>query len=221
VYLWRDGTPLVLVGSYSGVLTNAVAVTTPLEDGVDHYWRVDIVTSVSLIPGTGNWLFTTRPLPDLRATGVTAPTTVITGASISISWTVENRGRGGPFTTSWQDRVYLSEQRILDLTAQPPPIVVGTYTNPSYLDGSSNPNDIPAFYTRSATYNVPLTATANSYYAIVVVDLQRVTGDKDYSNNVDGTSQRIDVVESPVPDLNPVRIVLPEDSFSGEVRAAL
>ena len=83
---------------------------------------------------------------------------------------------------------------------------------------SGDPDDPPAFYTRTATYSVPISATANSYYAIVVVDVGRVTGDKDYSNNEDGTSQRIDVIESPVPDLHPVRIAMPQDSFSGEVR---
>ena len=43
----------------------------------------------------------------------------------------------GTLATTITTTRYLSEQRTLDLSAQPSPIVVGTYTNPSYLEGTS------------------------------------------------------------------------------------
>lgn len=129
IWLWRAGTPPLLVESSTNVDTTYLSVSTDLEDGTDHLWRVDVVLPGTLVPGH-EWEFTTKPLSDLVATQVTAPPSVLTGSAISISWTVENRGKGGPATTLWYDSVYLSEQRQLDLRSSPRPILVGNFRNP-------------------------------------------------------------------------------------------
>lgn len=62
-----------------------------------------------------------------------------------------------------------------------------------------------------------MSAGATSYYAVVIVDRWNRTNDIDYSNNEDGSTNRIAVVESATPDLRPTRLALPENSFSGEL----
>jgi hypothetical protein len=93
VWVWRaetPPTPPTLVESRSAVETTVLTVLSQLEDGVEHLWRVDTGLPGTLIPGR-EWAFTTRPLPDLVPTTVTAPVSVLTGDTLSITWTYVSR----------------------------------------------------------------------------------------------------------------------------------
>jgi RHS repeat-associated protein len=60
------------------------------------------------------------------------PTTVARNERFDISWSVVNSGTKETNTTSWQDRVYLSEDEELD--DEDTPILTKTYNNPSPLE---------------------------------------------------------------------------------------
>ncbi|MBA3481096.1 MAG: hypothetical protein H0T51_04690, partial [Pirellulales bacterium] len=98
---------------------------------------------------------TDSDLPDLQVTSVSAPTTVRTGQTIEVSWTVINTGVV-PATGSWVDRLYLSlDDQLAD------DVVLGTerFTGTVAVGQS---------YTRTRAFELP--ANVGKYYVLAVAD---------------------------------------------------
>ena len=53
--------------------------------------------------------------PDLTVTNITVPTSVESGSTVPITYTVTNRGTRATRTASWTDRIFLSEDSSLDI----------------------------------------------------------------------------------------------------------
>src|SRR5262249_30597152 len=103
----------------------------------------------------------TIALPDLAVTAASAPTPVVAGTSVPVSWTVKNVSAANPTGGAWADAVYLSTKSVLDGTAirllslaapTPPPLPAG---------GS---------YARNASVTIPGNVAPGNYYVLFVAD---------------------------------------------------
>lgn len=82
------------------------------------------------------------------------------------------------------------------------------------------PGQPAPFYTNTATYRVPIAARAATYHAFVVVDDDQRTDDSNRANNVLGSASRVEIRESPTPDIVPIWLHVPGlERYSGEVFA--
>ena len=129
---------------------------------------------------TANTVFAlpiTLSAPDLAVTQATAPAAAVAGATIPISWTVQNQGTVEA-PAQWSDAVFLSPDDVFDSNAKlisyfqapPPPLAAGagytesenivlplTYTGPEYL-----------LFIADADGGQPESNSANNVYALPI-----------------------------------------------------
>jgi len=60
------------------------------------------------------------PPPDLQVNSIITPNNAFSGQQVSLTWTIKNEGTGETDATSWFDRVYLSEDAILNTNTDIP-----------------------------------------------------------------------------------------------------
>ena len=103
------------------------------------------------------------PYPDLVVTQIDAPTTVQVGdpAQFTLSWTVRNQGTGPGITSSWVDRVVLSQDAVLGNSDDR---IVGNYAESGVIDPGQE---------RSVARALQLPGgLLGAYYLYVIVDAQ-------------------------------------------------
>ena len=154
---------------------------------------------------------------DLEVTQLALPTETVSGNSVNVSWTVENKGaapssswpmyvRNGssylqiqcdqlPFP--WHDRIYLSVDSLFDNAD----FEIGSYAHSNVLDAGES-------YTASLGCEIPLAADGD-YYVLIVSDASAVTFDDQRANNVRGMP--ISVTSCALPDLQ-IDTVIAADS---------
>ena len=125
------------------------------------------------------------PLPDLQVASVQAPSATTNGQTISVSFTIINKGAAATNSSYWSDHVYLSTTadlsgRVADL---------GTLRNGSYLA-------INQSYTTSKTFTLPLTLVGK-FYVVVQTDDTNQVAEISENNNV-GPSSAIEVTQGPI-----------------------
>lgn len=163
------------------------------------------------------------PLPDLQVTTVVAPTSAISGQTITISWTVKNNGPGNtPTGDSWQDAVYLSFDTLPNFTIAPEvtpyvwaltnfpvrALLLGTRTNVAALQsGQQYSNSIN--FTIPINYNLPL-------YAYVITNIGNY-GILEVTkiNDTTHAANPINITLAPIPDLRVDSMFTPSSTFSG------
>ncbi|RLC09862.1 MAG: hypothetical protein DRH43_07505, partial [Deltaproteobacteria bacterium] len=111
--------------------------------------------------------------PDLCVTGVDAPATGVLGQTISVSWTVENIGQYDT-TTHWYDKVYVSDDTILDEEDT----LLASFYAPAQSPMHQNDE-----YTLAHDIFLPETATGDRYL-LFVADGSGYQGETDEQNNV-------------------------------------
>lgn len=74
----------------------------------------EILESNNVVAAPATIQITPGDAPNLAVAGVTAPPTAVSGQTLTIGWTVENRGGAATPTGSWRDSVYLSRDQFLD-----------------------------------------------------------------------------------------------------------
>jgi hypothetical protein len=155
----RNG-PLAVGATYSGRTT----VSLPNEISGD--WRILVASDVegqifergleanNIAATLTPILVTVAPTPNLVASDVTAPPTVLAGGIATVEWTVTNAGEADA-TGPWVDRIYLS--------------VDGTTTGATLLKSvtRTDPLAVGANYRGTTTVTLPSVADAN--FRIVVV----------------------------------------------------
>ncbi|MEO7621604.1 MAG: CARDB domain-containing protein, partial [Gallionella sp.] len=153
--------------------------------------------------------------PDLQVAQVTAPASVIAGQPLQVSYRVANVGGNTPTDQqSWNDMVYLSKDRFLDITKD------------RYLGYVSHSGGLAANGSYDATLN--LTAPRDmegSYYIFVITDPANAWGTGasgkvrefgNEQNNATATVQPI-VIETPPPaDLKVTNVVIPAQASVGD-----
>jgi uncharacterized repeat protein (TIGR01451 family)/fimbrial isopeptide formation D2 family protein len=155
---------------------------------------------------------TRQPRPDLVVESIVAPNTAFFGQTIPVQWTVKNLGDGPTNAQGWQDFVYLSLDNVPELE-DPFRIPVN---NVSYLAAGES-------YTATAEVKIPQ-GLVGQYKIIVWTDgdgtnhrsniyPHQVVEDDDENNY--GVARSIQINTPPLPDLQTVSVVAPEEVFAG------
>jgi uncharacterized repeat protein (TIGR01451 family) len=155
---------------------------------------------------------TRQPRPDLVVESIVAPNTAFFGQTIPVQWTVKNIGGGPTNAQGWQDFVYLSIDNVPELE-DPFKIPVN---NVSYLAAGES-------YTATAEVKIPQ-GLVGQYKVVVWTDgdgtnhrsniyPHQVVEDDDENNY--GVARPIQINTPPLPDLQTVSVVAPEEVFAG------
>ena len=144
------------------------------------------------------------PPPDLRVTSIINPTTVFSGQGINVTWTVTNDGTGGTMSSSWRDRIYLTEDEVFTGSGTN----LGTYTHNGALDVDSS-------YSRTEAVNIP-NNIFGTYYLYVSTDLYNEVYEFASENNNTSQSDSINIILTPPPDLIVTSITIPDSVSNGE-----
>ena len=153
--------------------------------------------------------------PDLQVAEVTAPASVLAGQNFNVSYRVVNAGGNTPSDqTSWNDLIYLSKDRFLDVNQD------------RYVGYIAHGGGLAA----AGSYNGNLTVTAprdleGAYYVFVITDPARAWGSGEFGkvrefgkeqNNSAAAVQPI-IVETPPPaDLKVSNVVIPSNANVGD-----
>jgi ELWxxDGT repeat protein len=154
---------------------------------------------------TATFGVTLPPLPDLTVQSpISAPSTVLTGQTITVSWTIRNAGGGSTNTASWFDQVFLS-----------------TDTNPDGADTWRTESLNVSYLGAGDTYNftqslkVPIGLTPGAYHIIVKTDsrgLGQVLEDSEANNTL---TKPVTINMTPPPDLRVTNAVVPLNAYAG------
>ncbi|MEX2380957.1 MAG: CARDB domain-containing protein [Opitutales bacterium] len=144
------------------------------------------------------------PRPDLVIEQVQAPRSSFSGLREFISWKVANGGTGATLASSWEDRVYLSKDEVLDPEED---IFLGSHIQEGTLVPGGD-------YTASAAVQLPV-AVSGSFYWLVESDVsQEVLEPAEASENV--AAAPLDIVLSPPPDLAVQEVAGPGATTAGQ-----
>ncbi|KAL3876028.1 hypothetical protein ACJMK2_033915 [Sinanodonta woodiana] len=146
------------------------------------------------------------PPPDLRVIGVKAPLRSFSGRSISVHWTVVNSGTGmTPSTEShWYDRIYLSNDQILDSSD----VILETVANYQIMSPTEQ-------YSKSQWVQIPEYITGNFWILVKTDSMNSVYERQNEENNVNASETSIYIMMQPIPDLSITEINIPEEVRTG------
>ncbi len=153
-------------GNYS--TTQSVTLPVNIAGGTYHIFVVTDVNNAIVQPGDAAdkiglsatpLLVTLSPVPDLAATSVLAPASVVIGQPMSITYTVSNVGGATaiPPGAGWIDRLYLSTDGTLNNA-----VVLGSFAHTSSLSNTGANS-----YTNTVTVTVPVGADAGDQIILV------------------------------------------------------
>ncbi|HNN85589.1 MAG TPA: CARDB domain-containing protein, partial [Accumulibacter sp.] len=153
--------------------------------------------------------------PDLQVAHVTAPASILAGQTFTVNYRVVNQGGNTPSDQrTWNDLVYLSKDRFLDVNQDR---YLGYLQHDGGLAGGAG-------YDASLTVSAPKNLEG-PYYVFVVSDPARAWGTGEYGkvrefgkeqNNATAAAQPL-LIETPPPaDLKVTNIVLPASAQVGD-----
>ncbi len=228
VYLSTDSTLETSVDLYLGGTSNFSALnpqeiyaqseTFTIPNGLDGNYYVIVVTdrfnallesddTNNSTTSSAPMLINLTPPPDLQVTNISVlgNTTVFSGTTLDLSYTVSNNGTGGTVATFWRDRIYLSLDTIVN---------AGDY-NLSTINRSAelleNEN-----YSTTKTVTIP-NHIFGTYYLLVRTDLNNHVYEYLYENNNVNQSVPLTVTLFPPPDLVPTNMIGPVSANNKEV----
>ncbi|HQU42080.1 MAG TPA: carboxypeptidase regulatory-like domain-containing protein, partial [Pirellulales bacterium] len=151
------------------------------------------------------------PTPDLTTAITSAPTAALAGQTITVDWTVTNKGADTLPTPDnrWYDGVYLS----LDTTFDPgADIAVGYVTHDGGLPGSESTSNS---YSSGGDFRIP-DGLAGNYYILVVADAQSAVFERSPNDRIAVTAQAADITLQPPVDLVAGTIAIPASATPGQ-----
>jgi len=140
---------------------------------------------------------------DLQVTDISGPSAAEAGASVDVSWTVQNYG-SDPADANWVDKVYFSDDTALD---------GGDTLLGSYDASADSPLAGGASYDGSAAVSIP-DVTPGSYYLLVVTDAEDAQAEDVDGNNVASTPLTVAGADLTVASLSTVTQAMMGDSIS-------
>lgn len=206
IYLGRAANPAYLAVGDS--YRNSLTVTLPRGIDDDYYIliKTDATLRVNERDSEGDNLGVSEvmtvqlsPPADLEVTNILSPTQVFSGQPFSVTWTVANNGTGPTRESSWNDRVYLSLDNVLDGSDH----LLGSATHEGALAAG-------ATYTVTAAGSVPL-STQGPFFVIVQTDTSNDVYEYTFEqNNIGVDNSQINVVLAPPPDLEVESVTAPD-----------
>jgi archaellum component FlaG (FlaF/FlaG flagellin family) len=144
------------------------------------------------------------PPPDLQVTALAVnPGTAFSEDSLTVNWTVTNKGIGPTTTGNWSDRIYLSTNPVFNAAGA---INMGNwFRNGALLVNGSY----------SVTKKIKLPANVqNTYYVHLVTDVYDQVFEFNNNENNTATSLGVNVILRPTPNLIVSNITIPYDTVS-------
>jgi len=163
------------------------------------------------------------PLPDITVTSVSAPTTAISGQTITISWTVKNNGPGNTAAgSSWQDAVYLTFDTTTNFSLNPE-VLPHVWSNSNFplralILGS--PNNVTALqsgqqYSNSINFTIPISYNLPLYAYVITNKGYPGIVEVTKTNDTARSQNPINITLAPTPDLRVDSMFTPSSTFSG------
>lgn len=141
--------------------------------------------------------------PDLQITQITAPGQITSGYPINLTYTIANNGDGAITNRSITDKIYISQTESLSGAIQ----MASLYHNINLSVGQN--------VTFTCNQTAPTGLTDGTYHLIVVTDANSEIYESNENNNT-FSQYPMPVMHQPLPDLQPVSLVLPEVIQAGE-----
>ncbi|MDB5349218.1 MAG: hypothetical protein JWN86_465, partial [Planctomycetota bacterium] len=148
----------------------------------------------------------TPPSPDLVVTSILAPAQAPAGTHYTVSWTVQNQGTGATDQDQNGDKVFLSDQPVLD----------GAHS--WYLGRADHLGRLDAGGSYTASLDVDLSPAISGRYLVVMTNVgtaMRVSTDEGPYRSNDLTATPAVVTPAPA-DLRVSSIVVPSQNFSNQ-----
>lgn len=154
---------------------------------------------------TGKMVVSLTPPPDLIVSSIIRPSTVFSGTTASLTYTVKNQGTGKTLSGSWVDRYYLSTQKVLNGNSH--------YLGQQTHTGNLNPDST---YTVNKTINIPPYISGKYFYVVLTDNDLREYEHSSEGNNITG-SDTIKVFLTPPPDLLVENVVVQDTASNHEL----
>lgn len=150
--------------------------------------------------------FKIRDLADLTVKNIQVPSAAFSGQTIEVSWETENIGSGSTLNTTWYDVIYMSSDTILDTNVD---IQLALLKNFSALAAGGS-------YKQVARVTMPQ-GFSGKYYLLVSSNIMDYSTEINSSNNRGISQDVITITLTPPPDLQVTSLIVPQNSFSGEI----
>lgn len=198
LYVWRADAVEPATPVRAGLASAETILEQVLQSQADYRWRV-VSRNVNGVQPGPVWSFTVGTAPDLYVQSMQVPAQAVGGQEMEISWTVENGGAGATRVPSWEERVYLSKDAVLDVKED---ILLGHTTNASYLGAGDR-------YVTTMSVEVPLRIrsvaqeeiVSGPYYVIVQLDPRNRELEEDEQNNVTASATPVNISVPLLPDV--------------------
>ena len=142
--------------------------------------------------------------PNLIITNVTAPTTAISGETVTLSWTGKNDGSVTTGSPYWYDRLVFSKNQIFGDSDD-------VYLNETYISSVYGlPLEPQETYTASLNVSLP-TQAIGAGYILVKADAYNYQGESNENDNV-----YIQAIDIAAPNLIITNVTAPTTAISGE-----
>ena len=164
LYIWREGQPCPAQPTKANLHTLQYTHSAGLSYGNSYKWKI-IAKNVCSEIESDSLTFTTRTLPNLHVTGITATEVDSITRQFTVSWQVKNDGTGIAAET-WKDRIWLVPT-IQSGTAAPNTIKLSEVNSLQTLAAGES-------YTNSLNLTLPGRFYGN-YFILVSADMERVT----------------------------------------------
>ncbi|MBU1984631.1 hypothetical protein KJ815_09505, partial [bacterium] len=144
------------------------------------------------------------PPPDLQVTNIISPANAFSGQSVSMTWTVQNRGTGPTIVGTWSDAVYLSRDTLLSGDDH----ALGATQHVGILLPDSS-------YQGSRIVTLPQTIYG-AFYFLVQTDIGNSVYEFVFEQNNTEYSDTLTVTLTPPPDLIVSDLVVPTSGTAGQ-----
>ena len=141
--------------------------------------------------------------PDLQITQVTAPEQITSGYPINLTYTITNYGDGAIMNRSITDKVYISQTESLSGAVR----IASLSHNVNLPVGQS--------VTFTCNQSAPTDLTDGTFHLIVVTDAYNEIHESNEGNNM-ASQYPMPVMHQPLPDLQPISLVLPNVIQAGD-----
>ena len=155
------------------------------------------------------------PPSDLAVTELEVPAQHISGATMNLSWTVENLGANPPNVNSWVDEVFVSEEPEFDKNNSVS-LFKKTFTTPVSSNQLGNyllPLENGDSYSVEAEVLIP-ERLAGNYYVFILIDSEdKVFEFQSKQNNVRRSENSVNLITGERAELSPASITLPDTVY--------
>ena len=227
---WDDGVALSLNTSYEpsdywlgagffhpGALapgeSSTVTGTIRIPDNISGAYNIIIVPDTHSLAGCGKSTGFTpiqiflSPPADLEVTSIIPPLSPLySGQEVSFNWSVTNNGAGATTVSSWNDKVYLSEDTAIDPLSD---ISIGKYGHIGTLDVNTS-------YDQNKNIAIPNGVSGNYYICVATDSDNNVYEGSWENNNTLCSASPTEVILTLPPNLQVTAVTVPSTAETGQ-----